>query len=241
MVIEFVTSRCYKSHELAQASLLWGTVAEVSDVAHGPLVWICRRSAECKYLCVGWQGCQKEVGGGLLQDLPLTCSEGKLKVCDLWLYHKIIKFNRLHVVYLNSVSEQIWFLILFIFSLRRWKTIWNLWIKNWQVTRDWVSHLQVLASQTIPSISFLFLIVMFYWDNCPVSAGSDPLLCLLFEIDVPSEHPSPRSLTNVAAVWRYRSQINMEHLLHTVQVQVDSHKVLLMFLKEVTSPSSLYP
>nr|XP_022293483.1 E3 ubiquitin-protein ligase rnf213-alpha-like isoform X1 [Crassostrea virginica] len=62
--------------------------------------------------------------------------------------------------------------------------------------------------------------------------GSDPLLCLLFEIDVPSEHSSPCSLHNVAAVWRYRSQINMEHLLHTVQVQVDSHKVLLMFLKE---------
>lgn len=140
--------------------------------------------------------------------------------------------------YLNSVSEQIWFLILFIFSLRKWETIWNLWIKNWQVTRDWVSHLQVIASQTIPSISFLFLIVMFYWDNCPVSAGSDPLLCLLFEIDVPSEHSSPCSLHNVAAVWRYRSQINMEHLLHTVQVQVDSHKVLFMFLKEVTS--SLY-
>ena len=38
MVIEFVTSRCYKSHELTQASLLWGTVAQVSDVAHGPLV-----------------------------------------------------------------------------------------------------------------------------------------------------------------------------------------------------------
>ena len=38
MVIEFVTSLCYKSCELAQASLLWGTVAQVSDVAHGPFV-----------------------------------------------------------------------------------------------------------------------------------------------------------------------------------------------------------
>ena len=35
---EFVTSWCYKSHELAKASLLWGTVDQVSDVAHGPLV-----------------------------------------------------------------------------------------------------------------------------------------------------------------------------------------------------------
>ena len=35
--MDFVTSRCYKSHELAQASLLWGTVVQVSDVAHGSL------------------------------------------------------------------------------------------------------------------------------------------------------------------------------------------------------------
>ena len=40
MVSEFVTSRCYKSHELAQASLLCGTVAQVIDVTHGPLVFI---------------------------------------------------------------------------------------------------------------------------------------------------------------------------------------------------------
>ena len=38
MVTEFVKSRCYKSHELAQASLLRGTVAQVSDVAYGTLV-----------------------------------------------------------------------------------------------------------------------------------------------------------------------------------------------------------
>ena len=39
MVIEFVTSRCYKSYELAQASLLWGSVAQVSNVAYGPLAF----------------------------------------------------------------------------------------------------------------------------------------------------------------------------------------------------------
>lgn len=66
-----------------------------------------------------------------------------------------------------------------------------------------------------------------------ILTGSDPLLCLLFEIDVPSEHSSPSSLHNVAAVWRYRSQITMDHLLHTVQVQAPTHKVLLMFLQEV--------
>ena len=38
MVIEFVTSQRYKSHELAQASLLWGTVAQLNNVANGPLV-----------------------------------------------------------------------------------------------------------------------------------------------------------------------------------------------------------
>ena len=35
MVIEIVTSGCYKSYDLAQASLKWDTVAQVSDVAHG--------------------------------------------------------------------------------------------------------------------------------------------------------------------------------------------------------------
>ena len=38
MVIEFVTSRYFLSHELAQASFFCGIVAQVSDVVHGPLV-----------------------------------------------------------------------------------------------------------------------------------------------------------------------------------------------------------
>ena len=38
MVTVFVTYRCYKSREFAQASLLRGTVAQVRDKAHGPLV-----------------------------------------------------------------------------------------------------------------------------------------------------------------------------------------------------------
>ncbi|XP_062573630.1 E3 ubiquitin-protein ligase rnf213-alpha-like, partial [Saccostrea cucullata] len=59
--------------------------------------------------------------------------------------------------------------------------------------------------------------------------GSDPLLCL---IDIPSEHSSPSTLHNVPAVWRYRSQITMDHLLHTLQVQGRAHQVLTMFLQE---------
>ena len=39
VIFEFVTSWYYKSLELAQASLSWRTVAQVSDVAHGPLVY----------------------------------------------------------------------------------------------------------------------------------------------------------------------------------------------------------
>ncbi|XP_061169274.1 E3 ubiquitin-protein ligase rnf213-alpha-like [Saccostrea echinata] len=62
--------------------------------------------------------------------------------------------------------------------------------------------------------------------------GSDPLLCLLFEMDIPSEHSSPSTLHNVQAVWRYRSQITMDHLLHTLQVQSRAHQVLIMFLQE---------
>ena len=38
MVIEFVTSRCNESHELARASLFLDIVAHVSDKAHGPLI-----------------------------------------------------------------------------------------------------------------------------------------------------------------------------------------------------------
>ena len=37
-LLNFVTSGCYKSHELDQVSLFWGTVAQVSDVAHEPFV-----------------------------------------------------------------------------------------------------------------------------------------------------------------------------------------------------------
>ena len=40
MVIEFVKSWYYTSHDLAQASILWGTVAHVSDLAHGHFVII---------------------------------------------------------------------------------------------------------------------------------------------------------------------------------------------------------
>ena len=84
------------------------------------------------------------------------------------------------------------------------------------------------------------LLKIIYWLSFIMNlvfVGSDPLLCLLFEIDAPSKHFSAIQLHNVAAVWRYRSQINMEHLLYTVQVQNDSHKVLLMFLKEVVIKS----
>ena len=45
MIIEFVTSRCYKSHELAQASLLCGIIAQVSDVVNGPLVLLHQTTA----------------------------------------------------------------------------------------------------------------------------------------------------------------------------------------------------
>ena len=38
LFFKFDTSWCYKSHELAQASLSWGTIAQVRDMAHGPFV-----------------------------------------------------------------------------------------------------------------------------------------------------------------------------------------------------------
>ena len=46
--ISICHNRFYKFHELAQASLLWGTVTHVSDVAHGPLVLFILRALQSK-------------------------------------------------------------------------------------------------------------------------------------------------------------------------------------------------
>ena len=61
MVIEFVTSRWYKSHILAQATLLWGTVTQLSDVAHGPLVWCKKKNIKIRFKACGRKGVVEKV------------------------------------------------------------------------------------------------------------------------------------------------------------------------------------
>ncbi|KAL3881510.1 hypothetical protein ACJMK2_027942 [Sinanodonta woodiana] len=69
--------------------------------------------------------------------------------------------------------------------------------------------------------------------------GSDPLLCLLYEINQPQEKTHFEMLQENPAMWRFRSQITMDHLRHEFEVRMTGtkkaqrqHMVLQLFLKE---------
>ncbi|KAK3585587.1 hypothetical protein CHS0354_036774 [Potamilus streckersoni] len=69
--------------------------------------------------------------------------------------------------------------------------------------------------------------------------GSDPLLCLLYEIAQPQENFSLEMLQEIPSMWQFRSRITMDHLRHEFEVQMmakekhqELHKVLQLFLKE---------
>ncbi|KAL3881507.1 hypothetical protein ACJMK2_027939 [Sinanodonta woodiana] len=69
--------------------------------------------------------------------------------------------------------------------------------------------------------------------------GSDPLLCLLYEINQPQEKTHFEMLQENPAMWRFRSQITMDHLRHEFDVRIMGtkktqmqHPVLQLFLKE---------
>ncbi|XP_021342051.1 E3 ubiquitin-protein ligase rnf213-alpha-like, partial [Mizuhopecten yessoensis] len=63
--------------------------------------------------------------------------------------------------------------------------------------------------------------------------GSDPLLCLLFEIDTPQHQVSAVALQEVASVWRFRSRISMDHLTTVFQTKMGrEHQILKLFLDE---------
>ncbi|XP_021363666.1 E3 ubiquitin-protein ligase rnf213-alpha-like isoform X2 [Mizuhopecten yessoensis] len=63
--------------------------------------------------------------------------------------------------------------------------------------------------------------------------GSDPLLCLLFEIDTPQHQVSAVALQEVASVWRFRSRISMDHLTTVFQTKMGrEHQILKLFLEE---------
>ncbi|KAK3585578.1 hypothetical protein CHS0354_036765 [Potamilus streckersoni] len=69
--------------------------------------------------------------------------------------------------------------------------------------------------------------------------GSDPLLCLLYEIAQPQKDIPLEMLQEIPSMWRFRSHITMDHLRHEFEVQMmakkkyqGQHKVLQLFLKE---------
>ncbi|XP_060085808.1 E3 ubiquitin-protein ligase RNF213-like [Ylistrum balloti] len=63
--------------------------------------------------------------------------------------------------------------------------------------------------------------------------GSNPLLCLLYEIDTPKDQVSAVALHQVASVWRYRSRISMDHLTTVFHTKMGKeHKILKLFLQE---------
>ena len=71
-----------------------------------------------------------------------------------------------------------------------------------------------------------------------VSAGNNPLMRQLFEIDVPTEALSGGIPPTCPALWRYRTQVTLDHFAHTFQQEVFStdperNKVLAEFLRQV--------
>ncbi|KAK3585575.1 hypothetical protein CHS0354_036762 [Potamilus streckersoni] len=69
--------------------------------------------------------------------------------------------------------------------------------------------------------------------------GSDPFVCLLYEIMQPQEKTPFEMLQENPAMWRFRSQITMDHLCHEFEVRMTGtkktqrqHMVLQLFLKE---------
>ncbi|KAL3881517.1 hypothetical protein ACJMK2_027949 [Sinanodonta woodiana] len=68
--------------------------------------------------------------------------------------------------------------------------------------------------------------------------GSDPLLCLLYEIAQPQDNIPLEMLQEIPSMWRFRSRITMEHLHREFEVHTKAkkkqgqHKILDLFLKE---------
>ncbi|KAL5009497.1 hypothetical protein ScPMuIL_011802, partial [Solemya velum] len=64
--------------------------------------------------------------------------------------------------------------------------------------------------------------------------GADPLLCLMYEIDVSQQRLSPDMLHEVPAVWRYRSRITLDDLKTKFEIEKGAvhHQILGLFLRE---------
>ncbi|XP_071151436.1 E3 ubiquitin-protein ligase rnf213-alpha-like [Mytilus edulis] len=62
--------------------------------------------------------------------------------------------------------------------------------------------------------------------------GSDPLLQLLYETDIPSEMIDITQLQDIPAVWRYRARISVDHLTQMLNSSQQHCPVLSIFLEE---------
>lgn len=69
--------------------------------------------------------------------------------------------------------------------------------------------------------------------------GNNPLMRLLYEVDVPADSLTGGILPSCPTLWRYRTQVTLDHFSHTFQQEVVStdtsrNKVLAEFLQQVT-------
>lgn len=64
----------------------------------------------------------------------------------------------------------------------------------------------------------------------------------LYEVDIPPDTLSGGILPTCPALWRYRTQVTLDHFSHTFQQEVmstdpDRNKVLAEFLRQVNKPT----
>ena len=72
--------------------------------------------------------------------------------------------------------------------------------------------------------------------------GNNPLMRQLYEVDVPADSLTGGILPSCPALWRYRTQVTLDHFSLTFQQEVLStdnrrNKVLAEFLQQVTLPA----
>ncbi|XP_067056125.1 E3 ubiquitin-protein ligase rnf213-alpha-like isoform X2 [Acropora muricata] len=75
--------------------------------------------------------------------------------------------------------------------------------------------------------------------------GNNPLMRLLYEVDVPADSLTGGILPSCSALWRYRTQVTLDHFSHTFQQEVSStdtsrNKVLAEFLQQEHKLRALY-
>ena len=74
----------------------------------------------------------------------------------------------------------------------------------------------------------------------PILSGNNPLMRQLYEVDTPPDDLSVSISPTCPALWRYRTQVTLDHLSHTFQQEVAStdperNKVLAEFLRQVSA------